>query len=288
MVEDQGISIVGVVGSGVMGSGIAQVCIQSGYKVLIYDSDQTALDKSYRKIERALYKWCEKNGNLNHYDQYLNMLNTAERLDKMASADLIVEAVVEQLDIKQHLFAQLDSIVKPSTILASNTSGIRISDIAAKSKNRSRMVGMHFFNPATRMQVVEVVRGEETSVETLEKTIAFVKSIDKVPIVAKDVPGFVVNRIVTPMINQAIKSLEQGIASARDIDTGIKLAMRYPMGPLELADFIGLDLILNYLDTMYSQGEEAFKPTQLHRKLVSEGHLGIKTGKGFYEYNDSK
>lgn len=276
------LATVGVVGSGIMGSGIAQLCAQSGYRVLIYDVNRENLEKAYKKIQERLEKWAEKQKlQTRKFD-----LVMGDNLEDLAETDIIIEAISENLEAKQQLFSALEKVASRETILASNTSGILISKIAEACEHRERIIGTHFFNPAPVMPLIEVIYGSETSKQTKETVIEFAKSLEKTPVEVQDVPGFVVNRIITPMLNEAMQTLEAGIATKEDIDQAIKLSMNHPMGPLQLADYIGLDTLLHFMDTAYKEtGKESFKPCQLLKDLVSKGSVGVKSGKGFYEYS---
>ncbi|HHY20502.1 MAG TPA: 3-hydroxyacyl-CoA dehydrogenase family protein [Bacilli bacterium] len=276
------ISTVGVVGSGIMGSGIAQLCAQSGYRVILHDVNQGSLEKAHERIQERLGKWAEKQGEQTKTFEII----VGNNLEDLANTDIIIEAISEQLEAKQQLFSKLEQVVSQNTILASNTSGILISKIASVCEHRDRIIGTHFFNPAPIMPLIEVIHGPETSRQTKEIVIEFAKSLNKKPVEVQDVPGFVVNRIITPMLNEAMQTLEAGIATREDIDQAIKLSMNHPMGPLQLADYIGLDTLLHFMETAYVEtGKESFKPSQLLKDLVSAGSVGIKSGKGFYEYS---
>ncbi len=276
---------VGVVGSGIMGSGIAQVCVQSGYRVVIHDIDTDNLNRSYYKIISNIEKWCNKYNRVEQLENLTNNLIVGVSLDDLRDSDIVIEAVTERLHVKQSLFSELEKVVTPDAILASNTSGISVTEIASACVHPNRVVGTHFFNPAPVMPLVEVIQGQSTDEETMKNVLSFVESLDKKAVRVKDVPGFVVNRIITPMLNEAMHMLEAGIASREDIDEAIKLSMRHPMGPLELSDYIGLDTLLYFMESAYVEtGKESLKPCNLLKKMVSEGRLGVKTGKGFYDY----
>lgn len=280
------ISQVAVVGSGTMGSGIAQVCIQSGYKVVLYDVDQEKSKLARIEIMQKIKRWNEKR--TDKVDVHLLLQSNLEigtTLEDLKNADIVIEAIAERLELKQVLFEKLEKVVPVTTILASNTSGISISEIAIQCKLPRRVVGTHFFNPAPVMPLVELVQGKLTSQETVKRAMNFLESLDKNVIVAQDVPGFIVNRIITPMLNEAMLSYENGFASKEDIDLALKKAMSHPMGPLELSDYIGLDTLLFFMDHVYAEtGNEAYKAGKLLRKMVEKGELGMKSGKGFYQY----
>jgi 3-hydroxybutyryl-CoA dehydrogenase len=280
---------ISVIGSGIMGSGIAQVCAQSGFNVLLYDANQEGLTKAYPKILTNIEKWCVKNNKTDEIDSIKANLSIATSLEDLRNSDIIIEAITERLEAKQALFEQLENIVSSNTILASNTSGILISKIARGASHPDRIIGTHFFNPPPLMPLVEVVQGEQTSEEVLINTVSFIERLNKTVIKAQDVSGFVVNRITTPMLTEAMLTLEAGIASKEDIDQAIKLSMKHPIGPLELSDYIGLDTILMFMEGVYKEtSKEGFKPPQILRKLVSEGKFGVKSGEGFYNYSKSK
>ncbi|MFS0576210.1 3-hydroxyacyl-CoA dehydrogenase family protein [Sporosarcina sp. 179-K 3D1 HS] len=282
------INQVAVVGAGAMGSGIAQVCIQSGYSVILFDVNESQLKLAASNIVKRAKKWAEKRNQQEELPLLEERLMIGERLEDLKDADFVIEAVAERLTVKRALFSRLEDIVSSDTILASNTSGISITDIAHDCKNKERVVGTHFFNPAPVMPVVELIQGECSSKEVVEIATAFIESLEKNVVLAKDVPGFIVNRIITPMLNEAMLSYEQGISTKEDIDTALKKAMGHPMGPLELSDYIGLDTLLYFMEHVYAEtGNEAYKPGEFLKELVRKGHLGLKTGKGFYEYAEA-
>ncbi|MBO8173565.1 MAG: 3-hydroxybutyryl-CoA dehydrogenase [Bacillaceae bacterium] len=282
---EQTVKQVGVVGSGIMGSGIAQVCVQAGYRVVIHDIDTAGLKQSYAKIIANLEKWCHKHDQAEQMDVFTNNLIAGAALTDLQDTDIVIEAVTERLEVKQSLFCALENVVRENAILASNTSGLSVTEIASACTRPQRVVGTHFFNPAPVMPLVEVIQGEKTDDDTINRVVTFIERLNKKPIKVKDVSGFVVNRIITPMLNEAMHTLEAGIASREDIDEAIKLSMRHPMGPLALSDYIGLDTLLYFMESAYQEtGKESLKPSHLLKKMVAEGHLGVKTGKGFYEY----
>ncbi|BAQ09072.1 3-hydroxyacyl-CoA dehydrogenase [Bacillus sp. OxB-1] len=282
------ITQVAVVGAGAMGSGIAQVCIQSGYSVVLYDVNESQLKLAASNVLNRIKKWAEKRNRQEELQLLEGRLIIGGRLEDIESAEIVIEAIAEQLDVKQSLFNRLEDIVSSDTILASNTSGISITDIALGCKNKERVVGTHFFNPAPIMPVVELIQGKHSSEETIKTATSFIESLEKNVVLAKDVPGFIVNRIITPMLNEAMLSYEQGISTKEDIDTALKKAMGHPMGPLELSDYIGLDTLLYFMEHVYAEtGNEAYRPGEFLKELVRKGHLGLKTGKGFYEYEEA-
>jgi 3-hydroxybutyryl-CoA dehydrogenase len=280
------IKTVGVVGAGTMGSGIAQVFAQADYSVQLVDVARPMLDTARRNIEKSLGKFLEK-GKLTAAarDAALGRLSTATSLDSLADADYIVEAIVEDVEAKQSLFAGLDALVKQSTVLASNTSSISITSLGAATKRPERVLGMHFMNPVPLMPLVELIRGQSTSAESMRVASGLCASLGKTAVEAADYPGFIANRILMPMINEAIFAVMEGVGTPEAIDTVMKLGMNHPMGPLTLADFIGLDICLAILTVLHDGlGDPKYRPCPLLRRMVAAGHLGRKSGQGFYAY----
>jgi 3-hydroxybutyryl-CoA dehydrogenase len=280
------IHTVAVAGAGTMGSGIAQAFAQSGHDVLLYDASTEAVDRARRAIEKSLAKFVEK-GQISDDDRdaALARLRPAAALGQLATVDFLVEAIIESEEAKRALLVSLDSLLRPAVIFASNTSSIPISTLAAATRRPDRVVGMHFMNPVPLMPLVEVVRGTSTSDETVATTISLCHELGKTPVESADRPGFIANRVLMPMINEAVHALAEGVASAESIDTVMKLGMRHPMGPLALADLIGLDVCVAIMDVMASGlGDQKYAPAMLLREKVAAGELGRKTGKGFYEY----
>ncbi len=274
-----------VIGAGTMGGGIAQVAAQSRIQTILCDADPAMLERGLSAIgsrwERLAASGRSRPEESAEFATYLR----PGTLDDAATADLIIEAVVEKREVKSALFADLSSIAGPSTIFASNTSSISISALGAASGRPDRFVGMHFFNPVPVLPLVEIVRGLETSDQTLATSVAFVTAIGKTPIVVDDAPGFVANRVLLPMINEAIFTLQDGVAPKQSIDDVFKLGMSHPMGPLALADLIGLDVCLDILETLHHDfGEDKYRPAPLLRRMVDAGKLGRKSGEGFYTY----
>jgi 3-hydroxybutyryl-CoA dehydrogenase len=274
-----------VIGAGIMGGGIAQTAAQSGFNVLLADITVELAAKGFSRIrERLERRAAEGKISLKEKEEALSRIGISSRLDEYRNADLIVEAVVEREDIKRDIFQKLDGLSQSETIFASNTSTISITRLAGATRRPERFIGMHFMNPAYIMRLVEVIRGLSTS----EATVGIIKAVSmkmgKTPVVVLDSPGFVSNRVLMPMINEAVCCLQEGISSKEDIDTVMKLGANHPMGPLEIADFIGLDTCLEILVILEEDLGEKFRPCPLLRKMVASGRLGRKSGEGFYGY----
>jgi 3-hydroxybutyryl-CoA dehydrogenase len=277
---------IGVIGGGTMGSGIAHVFVQNGYHVTLVDVRQDILDRAMATIKTNLERQVKK-GIISADDVrvVLMRLNTSLQLDALSTCDFIVEAATEEPSIKTTLFKDLDKLCKPDCVLATNTSSISITGIAAATKRPDKVIGMHFFNPVPVMSLVEIIRGLATSDATFNATMELAKKLGKTPVAVNDYPGFVSNRVLMPMINEAIYCLMEGVADREAIDTVMKLGMNHPMGPLALADFIGLDVCLHIMEVLHKQlGDDKYRPCPLLRKMVAAGHLGKKSGKGFYEH----
>ncbi|MCX7695889.1 MAG: 3-hydroxybutyryl-CoA dehydrogenase [Caloramator sp.] len=275
-----------VVGCGTMGSGIVQCFAQSGFNVTMYDVKEEYVERGYNLINKALTKLVEK-GKMDEdkKNSILNNITKSVSIEEAKDADLVVEAVFENMNVKKDIFSKLDSICKEDTVLATNTSSLSITEIAAVTKRPDKVIGMHFFNPAPVMKLIEIIRGIATSDETFEKIKDISIKIGKDPVEVKESAGFVVNRLLIPMINEAVALLAEGVATAEDIDKAMKLGANHPMGPLELADFIGNDVNLAIMETLYNEtGDSKYRPHPLLRKMVRAGYLGRKTGKGFYTY----
>ena len=282
-----GIQKVMVIGAGQMGSGIAQVCAMSGYEVLLHDLKDEYVEKGLRTIAKNLSRQVEK-GKMEseEKDAILSRLISSTNMKNAAAVDLVIEAAVENMEIKTRIFAELDEITPRHVILASNTSSLPITEIAAATKRPEKVIGMHFMNPVPVMKLVEVIRGLATADEVYQEVEKMAESLNKVPVEVNDFPGFVANRILMPMINEAIYTLYEGVATKEAIDDVMKLGMNHPMGPLTLADFIGLDTCLYIMETLHQGlGDDKYRPCPLLRKYVKAGWLGKKSGRGFYEYN---
>lgn len=277
---------IGVVGAGQMGSGIAQVAASAGYEVVLVDVAESFLERGLAAIRRSLGKFLEK-GKITQeaHDEALGRIRTSLSLEDLKDADLIVEAIVEDEGEKRRLFERLGALAKPEAILASNTSSIPITALARYSGRPERFIGMHFFNPVPMMALVEIIRGLQTSDATHDAVKAMAVALGKSPITVKNAPGFVVNRILVPMINEAFFVLAEGLATPEDIDAGMKLGCNQPIGPLALADMVGLDVCLAVMDVYLQEfGDSKYRACPLLREMVAAGRLGRKTGRGVYSY----
>jgi 3-hydroxybutyryl-CoA dehydrogenase len=280
------IKVVGVVGAGTMGNGIAQVFAQAGISVRLVDVAQPMLDRARGTIEKSLGKFVEK-GKMTAADRdaAAARLSTSTSIDSLADADYVVEAIVENIDAKRALFKSLDALARPDVILASNTSSISITVLGAATRRPDKVLGMHFMNPVPLMTLVELIRGQATSAESMRVASELCATLGKTPVEAADYPGFIANRILMPMINEAIFAVMEGVGTPEAIDSVMKLGMNHPMGPLTLADFIGLDVCLAIMTVLHDGlGDPKYRPCPLLRRMVAAGQLGRKSGQGFYSY----
>lgn len=276
-----------VLGAGIMGAGIGQLCAQKGYEVFVTDVSEEIIGKAKEKVTRGLQRRIEK-GKITQedMDSVLSRMNWSTDLNIARESNFVIEAVFENLDLKKEIFKNLDSICSPETILATNTTALSVSEIASATQRSDKVIGMHFFNPAVIMKLVEIIRGDETSEETIETTKMFAESLGKVPIATfKEAPAGIVSRVLAGLLNEAATVFADGIADAQDIDEAMKLGAGLPMGPLALIDMIGLDIHLVKMQTLYKKlKDERYKPPEIIKEMVAAGKLGKKTGEGFYKY----
>jgi 3-hydroxybutyryl-CoA dehydrogenase len=278
---------IAVVGAGQMGTGIAQVAAQSGLSVTLLDAIPGLAAKAHGKLGASLQKLVEKGKITAEVRQgILDRIEPADAVEAAAGADLAIEAIIEKVEPKVELFRKLDALLPPHAILASNTSSISITQLAAATKRPSQFIGMHFMNPPPVMQLIEIIRGLQTGDDTWKTVVELAtKTFGKTTVTSRDVPGFIVNRVLIPLINEACFALQEGLATPEDIDTGVKLGLNHPMGPLTLADFIGLDTCLFIADVLHRElGEDKYRPAALLRQYVAAGWMGRKSGRGFYKY----
>ncbi len=275
-----------VVGAGAMGSGIAQVAAQAGNDVYLRDIDMKFVEKGLAGITKNLTRMAEKGKiSAEEKDAALGRIKGILTIEEGKDADVVIEAAVERMDLKKKIFAELDEVVQPKAILATNTSSLSITEIASATKRPSQVIGMHFFNPVPVMALVEVIRGLVASDETYNTISELAKALGKTPVLVEEAPGFVVNRILIPMINEAAFMVTEGVSTPAEIDTAMKLGANHPMGPLALGDLIGLDVCLAIMDVLYHEfGDSKYRAAPLMRKMVRAGHLGRKTGQGFFKY----
>lgn len=279
-----------VIGAGQMGSGIAQVAAQAGLSVTLVDASPELAEKALAKLGAGLQKLVEK-GKLTAEQRstVLSRIKAGKGLDDCAGADLAIEAVVENEGVKKEIFKRLDALLAPSAILASNTSSISITALGAATRRPGKLIGMHFMNPPPVMQLIEIIRGLATSDETWRTVVDLAKKFGKTTVTSKDMPGFIVNRVLIPLINEACFALQEGLATPEDLDTAVKLGLNHPMGPLALADFIGLDTCLAIAEVLHRElGEDKYRPAPLLRQYVAAGWFGRKSGRGFFDYSQAK
>jgi len=281
------IKTIGVIGAGTMGNGIAQVAAEAGFKVIMRDIEDSFVQRGLGTIAKNLARAVEKGKkNKEEADAVTARLKGTTKLEDLKSADLVIEAVIENMELKKELYGELDKILKPKTIIASNTSGLSITEMASATKRPDKVVGMHFFNPVPVMKLVEVIKGASTSEETFKLIMELSVKMGKEPIAVNEAPLFVVNRILVPMINEAAFVLMEGVAGPKDIDKGMMLGANHPIGPLALADLVGIDVLLAVQDTLYKEtGDSKYRACPLIRKMYRAGHLGRKSGIGFYDYS---
>lgn len=279
-----------VIGAGTMGHGIAQVCAMAGVRTTLVDLERAIVDKALEKVKANLDKGVEK-GKVSEEERAkaLALLDGGTSIDLAKDADLVVEAVPEKMALKKELFEKLDGLSPEGAVLASNTSSLSITEIASATKRPAQVIGLHFFNPVHIMKLLEIVRGAETSEDTVHRALAFAEALGKTPVVVNDAPGFATSRLGITLGNEAMRMVEEGVASPADIDTAMKLGYGHPMGPLALTDLVGLDVRLSITEALFEEiGTDGFRPPRILRKLVRAGHLGKKTGAGFYLWEGDK
>ena len=278
---------IGVLGTGTMGAGIIQVLAQNGYEVVMRARRETSIEKGLATIKKNLDKMVAKERmTADEAAEVFGRIHGSTDINIIADADLVIEAATEDMEAKKALFAELDKLCKPETIIATNTSSLSITEIAAATGRPDKVIGMHFFNPVPAMKLVEIIKGLTTSEETKATILALTEKLGKTPVEVAEAPGFVVNRILIPMINEGIGILADGVADAKGIDTAMKLGANHPMGPLALGDLIGLDIVLDVMEVLYTEtGDPKYRPCTLLKKMVRAGKLGQKTKQGFYSYN---
>jgi len=280
------INKIGVVGAGQMGAGIAQVAAMAGFTCSVTDTRSDALESSSRNVQKSLTKLAAK-GLIKDAHEIANRIQWHADMDRLSNCDLVIEAVVENEHVKTQVFRALDALLKEEAIIASNTSSISITRLANATTRPAKFIGMHFMNPVPLMKLVEIIKGHHTSAETVEVIMGLAHKMGKTPTIAADYPGFITNRVLTPMINEAFYALMEGVAHAQDIDTSMRLGCNFPMGPLTLADFIGLDTCLAIMEVMHKGfGEDKYRPCPLLRQYVEAGLLGRKSGEGVFKYGE--
>jgi 3-hydroxybutyryl-CoA dehydrogenase len=277
---------VAVIGAGTMGNGIAQVVAQAGFEVILRDVDSTYLERGLKNINKNLKRSVDK-GRIKEgeKEEILSRISLTTTLDLIADTDIVIEAINENMELKKNIIIELDEVCKYDCIFASNTSALSITELATVSRNPERLIGIHFFNPVPVMKLVELIKSITSSQDTFDRAREFVNKLGKTPVEINEAPGFVVNRLLIPMINEAVYILSEGVANAEDIDIAMKLGANHPIGPLALADLIGLDVCLAIMETLYEEfSDSKYRPCPLLRKKVRAGHLGRKTGEGFFNY----
>lgn len=281
---------VGVVGCGLMGSGIAQVAAMAGFPTIVREVSQPLLDKGLASIERSLTKFAEKGAlSEDQKSQTFAMLKPTLRLDDFSDCDLVIEAIIENLERKKELFAELDRLVQPAAVFASNTSSLSITEMMTSTRRAPRFLGLHFFNPVPLMKLVEVIKSVVTDQPVVDLGLAFARKLGKTPILTSDRAGFIVNRLLVPYLLDAVRALEEGFGTIEDIDQGMKLGCNHPMGPFTLLDFVGIDTTYYIAEILFNEyREKRFAPPPLMKRMVSAGLYGRKSGKGFYDYSDPK
>jgi 3-hydroxybutyryl-CoA dehydrogenase len=281
------IKTIGVIGAGTMGNGIAQVAAEAGYEVIMRDIEDNFVHRGMSTINKNLGRAVDKGKkSKEEAEEVISRIRGTTNLEDLKNADLVIEAVIENMELKRELYKDLDRICLPDTVIASNTSGLSITEMASVTKRQDKVVGMHFFNPVPVMKLVEVIMGAATSKDTFQLIMDVARKMGKEPIAVNEAPLFVVNRILVPMINEAAFVLMEGVAGAEDIDKGMMLGANHPIGPLALADLVGIDVLLAVQDTLYAEtGDSKYRACPLIRKMVRAGHLGRKSGRGFYKYD---